>query len=197
MRAAAGFMFSMVCVIFALPGPAPVGAQGTQEAGLRQHSIQRGESGAAWLEDLFGGTYAIESIEIVPPDKDFKGRNHRLLVKILNPENQWTTVADLPVSAEAALDRESWPRISLAPKVTPEMEAVYKRMKRPPPSAGTYGYRLEAEFQPPEPLPARGIRFEMAGPYAMGKAWTFRVRTDSLPARYGGVSREWKYSHVW
>ena len=198
MRVVVIFVLLTVFVGFVAPlGPIPVGAQSKQEAGIRQHSVKKGETGGAWLEDVFGGLYSIESILINPPDTAFKERDRHLLVKILNSDNQWTTVIDMPVNADAALDSEIWPRISLGPKLTPEMVAFYNRLKRTPPSPDTYGYRLEAVFQPQEPLPARGVRFEMVGPYAMGKAWTFWVKTDSLPARYGGVSREWRYRHVW
>lgn len=85
----------------------------------------------------------------------------------------------------------------LAPKLSPALAAFYKRMGRDPASSDTYGYRFEATFRPPELVLAEGIRFEMEGPYMMGQAWTFWVNTESFPARHGGVSREWRYRHVW
>lgn len=171
--------------------------QSLQEAGFRQHSLGRGEVGTAWFEESFGALYAIESIQVTPPDTQFKGRDHHLLVKLLEANGQWRTILNIPVEPKAALDAEIWARISLAPELTPEMEAFYERMGRNPASSDTYGYRLEATFRPPEPILAQGIRFEMEGAYSIGKAWTFWVKTDSFPSRQGGAYSEWRYRHVW
>jgi len=178
-------------------GPAGASAQTPPEAGLRQHRIELGETGTAWFEDGFGGLFAIESIRIEPPDTVFEGHDQRLLVKLLEAGEGWTTVIDLPVNPEAARDTARWPRVSLAPQVTPEMAAIYEMAQRTPPSSESYGYRLEATWQSPEPLLAEGVRFELVGPDALGRGWTFWVRTAALPAGSGGASWEWRYVHVW
>ena len=178
-------------------GAGKIVAQGTLEAGLRQHSIDAGEAGSAWLEEVFGGLLAIESIQIQPPDTVFDGRDQHLLVRLLESGGKWTTVIDLPVNPTAARDPAVWPRISLAPEITPEMAAIYEMTKRTPPSPESFGYRLAAEWRPPQPLLAEGVRFELVGPAAMGTGWTLWVRTDTFAASVGGVSREWKYVHVW
>jgi len=60
--------------LVSLLSPTGVSAWNIQEAGLQQHSLQRGEVGAAWFEEYFGSVYAISSIQINPPDTDFEGR---------------------------------------------------------------------------------------------------------------------------
>ncbi len=178
-------------------GSAHAAAQDTLEAGVRQYRIELGETGTAWFEDGFGGLFAIESIQIDPPDTVFEGHAQRLLIKLLEPGEGWTTVIDLPVNPEAARDPATWPRVSLAPELTPEMAIGYKVLNRTPPSSESYGYRLEATWQSLEPLLAQGVRFELVGPGTRGLGWTFWVRTDALPASSGGASWEWRYVHVW
>jgi len=183
-------------------GPSGVSAQNTGGAGIREARLRTGDTGTAWIQEDFGGLLAIESISITPPDTVFEGRSQRLVVKLLDPGNEWTTVMDLPVDPGSARDPEVWPRISLAPETPPEMAQAYELIKQAMKKQGrsepeTHGYYLEAAWRPPEPLLAKGIRFELVGPYAPGTGWALGVKTDALASRHGGVSHEWSYRHVW
>ena len=183
-------------------GPSGAYAQSTTQARLREAGVEPGDTGTAWIEEDFGGLFAIESIRINPPDTVFDGRSQRLLVKLLEPGDQWTTVIDLRVDPESARNPSVWPRISLAPEPPSEMAQAYELIRqemrrRGRSEAEEHGYYLEAAWRPLEPVLARGVRFELVGPHAQGKGWTFSVSTDAMASRHGGVAHEWSYRHVW
>ena len=102
-RAGPGLLTVFVwCVL--VGGPVGASAQNTAKAVLREGGVEPGGTGTAWIEENFGGLFAIESIRINPPDPVFEGRGQRAVVKLLERGDMWTTVMDLPVDPESARD---------------------------------------------------------------------------------------------
>lgn len=196
---------SILCLVIALcaSGGGPgAGAQEPQEAFPGVSRLTPGEVGTAWFQEDFGGLFAIEDITVTPPPEGLGDQERRLVVKLMGPGDTWKSVLDLPVGPAAPAGSTAWSRVSPTQEPPPELAEAYALIRQAMAAQGRSEPEdpepgLEAVMHPPEPVLARAIRVELIGPSFPEGAWVFVVRTDPLVFRHGGVSHEWKYTHVW
>ncbi len=164
-------------------GPPPAPPAAPAESTLPQLSMNRpgrGESGTSWFEDRWERSYTVAVVEVIPPEreKDFKGLDHTLVIKVMGDDGGWITIAEAPVKPGPVSGMDGWQKDHPV-QLNPDYFVI----------------RLVKSLT--EPMAARGIRFELQGARVLGGGWTFWVRSAPQPDMIGETRYEWKYTHAW